>query len=51
MSYEVALDVSRYGVGIYKVRYTDRGVIQAQTPFAGFLLCARTTSKMFSITY
>lgn len=36
VSYEVALDVSRYGVGIYKVRYTDRGVIQAQPPLCWF---------------
>jgi hypothetical protein len=35
-SYEVALDVSRYGVGIYKIRYDGRSIIEAQSPMYWF---------------
>lgn len=35
-AYEVALDVSRYGVGLLKVRYDERGIIEAQTPLVWF---------------
>ena len=36
MAYEVALDVSRFGVGLFKVRYDGRGVIEAQTPMVWY---------------
>lgn len=35
-AYEVALDVSRYGVGLFKSRYDERGIIEAQTPLVWF---------------
>lgn len=35
-AYEVALDVSRFGVGLFKVRYEDRAIIEAQTPLVWF---------------
>lgn len=31
-AYEVALDVSRYGTGIFKVRYDGRAIIEGQPP-------------------
>ena len=36
MAYEVALDVSRYGTGLFKVRYDGRGIIEAQQPSVWF---------------
>ena len=45
VSYEVAVDVSRYGVGIYKIRYIDRGVIQAQSPLYWFPVVAPDNVK------
>ncbi|MCL6611187.1 MAG: phage portal protein [Peptococcaceae bacterium] len=36
VAYEVALDVSRYGTGIFKVRYDGRGIIEAQQPAVWF---------------
>lgn len=35
-AYEVALDVSRFGVGLLKVRYDDHAIIEAQTPLVWF---------------
>ncbi|HHX29474.1 MAG TPA: phage portal protein, partial [Firmicutes bacterium] len=35
-AYEVALDVSRFGVGLFKVRYDGRAIIEAQTPLVWF---------------
>jgi hypothetical protein len=35
-AYEVALDVSRFGVGLFKVRYEDWAIIEAQTPLVWF---------------
>ncbi|TCS80369.1 phage portal protein [Tepidibacillus fermentans] len=35
-AYEVALDVSRYGTGLFKVRYDGRAIIEAQTPLVWF---------------
>jgi len=37
--YEVALDVSRYGDGIFKVRYDGRGIIEGQPPAVWFPVC------------
>ncbi len=34
--YEVALDVSRYGTGIFKIRYDGRSIIEAQQPSCWF---------------
>lgn len=39
VSYEVALDVSRYGDGIFKVRYDGRGIIEGQPPAVWFPVC------------
>ncbi len=37
VAYEVALDVSRFGVGLFKVRYYGgRSIIEAQTPLCWF---------------
>lgn len=36
VAYEVALDVSRYGIGIFKVRFDRRGIIEAQQPAVWF---------------
>ncbi|SMB97802.1 Phage portal protein, SPP1 Gp6-like [Thermanaeromonas toyohensis ToBE] len=36
VAYEVALDVSRYGTGLFKVRYDRRGIIEAQQPAVWF---------------
>ncbi len=35
-AYEVALDVSRFGIGLLKVRYDDRALIEAQTPLVWY---------------
>lgn len=35
-AYEVALDVSRYGTGLFKIRYDGRGIIEAQQPAVWF---------------
>lgn len=32
VAYEVAIDVSRYGMGVFKVRYDDKAVIEAIPP-------------------
>lgn len=36
VAYEVALDISRYGTGIYKVRYDKRPIIEAVPPSLWF---------------
>lgn len=36
VAYEVALDVSRFGTGLFKVRYDGRGIIEAQQPIVWF---------------
>lgn len=36
VAYEVALDVSRFGTGLFKVRYDKRGIIEAQQPAVWF---------------
>lgn len=36
VAYEVALDVSRYGTGIFKVRYDGRTIIEGQQPAIWF---------------
>jgi (2Fe-2S) ferredoxin len=36
VAYEVALDVSRFGTGLFKVRYDRRGIIEAQQPAVWF---------------
>lgn len=36
IAYEVALDVSRYGTGIFKVRYDGRAIIEGQQPAIWF---------------
>ena len=35
-AYEVALDVSRFGVGLFKIRHDGRGIVEAQTPLVWF---------------
>ncbi len=36
-AYEVALDVSRFGVGLFKIRYDGgRGIVEAQTPLCWY---------------
>ncbi len=35
-AYEVALDVSRFGVGLFKVRHDERAIIEAQTPLVWY---------------
>lgn len=35
-AYEVALDVSRFGVGLFKARYDGEGIVEAQTPLCWF---------------
>lgn len=36
VAYEVALDVSRYGTGVFKVRYDRRAIIEGQQPAVWF---------------
>jgi hypothetical protein len=36
VAYEVALDVSRFGVGLFKVRYDGRAIIEGQPPAVWF---------------
>jgi len=36
VAYEVALDVSRYGTGIFKIRYDGRAIIEGQQPAIWF---------------
>lgn len=36
VAYEVALDVSRYGTGLFKVRYDGRAIIEGQQPAVWF---------------
>lgn len=38
-AYEVALDVSRFGDGLFKVRYDGRGIIEGQPPAVWFPVC------------
>lgn len=45
VAYEVALDVSRYGTGIFKVRYDKRGIIEAQPPVVWFPVVAPDNIK------
>ena len=40
-AYEVALDVSRFGVGLFKIRHDERAIIEAQTPLVWFPVRAR----------
>ena len=35
-AYEVALDVSRFGVGLFKIRHDERAIVEAQTPLVWF---------------
>jgi hypothetical protein len=35
-AYEVALDVSRFGVGLFKIRFDQRSIIETQTPLCWF---------------
>ncbi|MCR4398945.1 MAG: phage portal protein [Firmicutes bacterium] len=36
VAYEVALDVSRFGTGLFKIRYDGRGIIEGQQPECWF---------------
>ncbi|NPV72109.1 MAG: phage portal protein, partial [Firmicutes bacterium] len=36
VAYEVALDVSRFGTGLFKVRYDGRGIVEGQQPDCWF---------------
>ena len=36
VAYEVALDVSRFGVGLFKIRHDERAIVEAQTPLVWF---------------
>jgi len=44
-AYEVALDISRYGTGIFKVRYADRSIIEAIPPTIWFPVVDRDNVK------
>lgn len=35
-AYEVAIDVSRFGVGLFKIRFDENAIIEAQTPLVWF---------------
>lgn len=35
-AHEVAIDISRFGVGLFKVRYDTQGIIEAQPPMVWF---------------
>ncbi len=35
-AYEVALDVSRFGVGLFKIRHDERAIVEAQTPLVWY---------------
>ena len=43
--YEVALDVSRYGTGLFKVRYDGRAIIEGQQPAVWFPVVAPDNLK------
>ncbi len=43
--YEVALDVSRYGTGLFKVRYDGRAIIESQQPVVWFPVVAPDNLK------
>jgi len=45
VAYEVALDVSRYGTGIFKVRYDGRAIIEGQQPAVWFPVVAPDNLK------
>ena len=45
MAYEVALDVSRYGTGIFKIRYDGRAIIEGQQPAIWFPVVAPDNIK------
>lgn len=44
-AYEVALDVSRFGDGLIKVRYDGRAIIEGQTPLVWFPVVAKDNIK------
>jgi hypothetical protein len=43
--YEVAIDVSRFGTGLFKVRYNGRAIIEGQTPTVWFPIVAPDNVK------
>ena len=45
VAYEVALDVSRYGTGLFKVRYDGRAIIEGQQPAVWFPVVAPDNLK------
>lgn len=45
VAYEVAIDVSRYGTGIFKVRYDSRAIIEGQQPAIWFPVVAPDNIK------
>jgi len=45
VAYEVALDVSRYGTGLFKVRYDGRAIIEGQQPAIWFPVVAPDNVK------
>jgi len=45
VAYEVALDVSRYGTGLFKVRYDGRVIIEGQQPAVWFPVVAPDNLK------
>lgn len=45
VAYEVALDVSRFGTGLFKVRYDGRGIIEAIPPSIWFSVVNRDNIK------
>jgi len=44
-AYEVALDVSRFGDGLIKVRYDEKSIIEGQTPLVWFPVVAKDNVK------
>lgn len=44
-AYEVALDVSRFGTGLFKVRYDGRAIIEAQQPAVWFPVVSQDNIK------
>ena len=45
VAYEVAIDVPRYGTGLFKVRYDDRAIIEGQQPAIWFPVVAPDNIK------
>lgn len=45
VAYEVALDVSRFGTGIFKIRYDGRAIIEGQQPAVWFPVVAPDNLK------